>query len=198
MRLGAEVGADGSLYTDLGTAVILSPDGTRLAFCRQRRRPKAAHLCPLTRPIANHRTFWHGECRQSLFSPDGQWIGFFADGKLKKISVRGGAAVTLCDAPVGVGGSWSEDGTRPRAMWLRSKQDLRQADEGASPLRYLPQTSLMPGSAALGNCYDPFAQEAWILQQWDGRLPERSLPSSTLFTGSKRGTPCAPGHFGSL
>ena len=29
------------------------------------------------------------------FSPDGQWLGFFADGKLKKTSVQGGAAVTL-------------------------------------------------------------------------------------------------------
>ena len=46
-----------------------------------------------------------------FFSPDGQWIGFFADGKLKKIAVTGGAAVTLCDAPNGRGGAWSEDGT---------------------------------------------------------------------------------------
>jgi Tol biopolymer transport system component len=33
-----------------------------------------------------------------FFSPDGQWIGFFAAGELKKISVQGGAAVTLCAA----------------------------------------------------------------------------------------------------
>jgi serine/threonine-protein kinase len=46
-----------------------------------------------------------------FFSPDGQWIGFFADGKLKKISVQGGAAVTLCDAASDRGGSWGEDGT---------------------------------------------------------------------------------------
>src|SRR2546427_10043159 len=49
--------------------------------------------------------------RDPFFSPDGQWIAFFADGKLKKISVQGGAAVTLCDAPFDRGGSWSEDGT---------------------------------------------------------------------------------------
>jgi serine/threonine-protein kinase len=49
-----------------------------------------------------------------FFSPDGKWIGFFAPGQLKKISVEGGAAVTLCGAPFGRGGgggSWSEDGT---------------------------------------------------------------------------------------
>jgi len=33
--------------------------------------------------------------RNHFFSPDGQWLGFFADGKLKKISVQGGAAATL-------------------------------------------------------------------------------------------------------
>ncbi len=49
--------------------------------------------------------------RDPFFSPDGQWIGFFSDGKLKKISVQGGAAVTLCDAPADRGGSWGEDGT---------------------------------------------------------------------------------------
>jgi Tol biopolymer transport system component len=49
--------------------------------------------------------------RDPFFSPDGQWIGFFAGGKLKKISVQGGAAVTLCDAPDDPGGGWGEDGT---------------------------------------------------------------------------------------
>ena len=40
-----------------------------------------------------------------FFSPDGQWIAFFAGGKLKKISVTGGAAVTLCDAPAAAAAS---------------------------------------------------------------------------------------------
>ena len=37
-----------------------------------------------------------------FFSPDGQWLAFFAGGTLKKISVTGGAAVTLCNAPQGL------------------------------------------------------------------------------------------------
>jgi len=32
-----------------------------------------------------------------FFSPDGQWLGFFADQKLKKVSVNGEAVVTLAD-----------------------------------------------------------------------------------------------------
>src|SRR5215469_17130274 len=46
-----------------------------------------------------------------FWSPDGRWIGFFADGKLRKVRVSGGPAQTLCDAPEGVGGTWGRDGT---------------------------------------------------------------------------------------
>ena len=44
-----------------------------------------------------------------FFSPDGHWIGFFADGKLKKVAVGGGAPIDLCDAPTPRGGTWLED-----------------------------------------------------------------------------------------
>lgn len=49
--------------------------------------------------------------RNPFFSPDGQWIGFFTAGKLKKIAVTGGAPVTLADAPDDRGGTWAEDGS---------------------------------------------------------------------------------------
>jgi eukaryotic-like serine/threonine-protein kinase len=45
-----------------------------------------------------------------FWSPDGANIGFFAQGKLKKIAVTGGPPQTLCDAPGGRGGSWSATG----------------------------------------------------------------------------------------
>jgi serine/threonine-protein kinase len=43
-----------------------------------------------------------------FFSPDGQWVGFFAGGKLKKVPIDGGPAVAICDVPdlLGFGGSW--------------------------------------------------------------------------------------------
>jgi Tol biopolymer transport system component len=43
-----------------------------------------------------------------FWSPDSRTIGFFAGGKLKKIDASGGPAQTLCDAPNGRGGAWSE------------------------------------------------------------------------------------------
>jgi eukaryotic-like serine/threonine-protein kinase len=45
-----------------------------------------------------------------FWSPDGQSLGFFADGKLKKLSLGGGPVQTLCDAPTGRGGAWNKDG----------------------------------------------------------------------------------------
>ena len=46
-----------------------------------------------------------------FFSPDGQWIGFFADDSLKKVSVAGGPPVTLCPAGTRYGASWGPDDT---------------------------------------------------------------------------------------
>ena len=46
-----------------------------------------------------------------FFSPDGAWIGFFADGKLKKVPAGGGLAVTICDAPPNARATWGDDGT---------------------------------------------------------------------------------------
>ena len=47
-----------------------------------------------------------------FFSPDGLWVGFFAGDKLKRVSVRGGAPIEICEAYIGgPGGEWAPDGT---------------------------------------------------------------------------------------
>jgi Tol biopolymer transport system component len=111
IHLNSDIGADAALYTTFGTSAILSPDGTRLAFVASgadlMRRVYVRSLDQM-QATALSGTENAGD---PFFSPDGQWIGFFADGKLKKIAVQGGAAVTLCDASFDHGGSWGEDGT---------------------------------------------------------------------------------------
>jgi serine/threonine-protein kinase len=47
--------------------------------------------------------------KQPFFSPDGKWVAFFAQGKLQKAEVAGGAPVSLADAAYPFGGTWSED-----------------------------------------------------------------------------------------
>ena len=61
--------------------------------------------------------------------PDGQWIAFSSQGKLQKISVEGGPAITLCDAPAGVGGSWGEDGS----IIFNTKSHLSRLPLGGGP-----------------------------------------------------------------
>jgi len=44
-----------------------------------------------------------------FFSPNGQWVAYFAARKLQKVAVEGGAPIALCDAPFEGGGTWSDD-----------------------------------------------------------------------------------------
>jgi len=113
MRISVELGADVSLAnTDGGAATIVSPDGTVIAFVGRmaddgRSQLYVRRLDQLqAMPLAGT-----DNAQSPFFSPDGQWVGFFAGGKLKKIAVTGGAAVTLCDSPAGRGGTWDDDGT---------------------------------------------------------------------------------------
>ncbi|MFN7934171.1 MAG: protein kinase [Bryobacteraceae bacterium] len=104
IQLEVDLGADVSLGSPVGPNVILSPDGSRLVFVSKSRlltrrldQPKAIELPGTEGAFA------------PFFSPDGQWIAFFAASKLKKISVEGGSPIVLCDVPSGRGGTWGED-----------------------------------------------------------------------------------------
>ena len=110
MTLNAELGADASLNTLVGASAVLSPDGQTLAFVASGSDDSGTklYLRRLDHLIA---TLLAGtdDAAGPFFSPDGQWVAFFAGGKLKKISVTGGASVTLADAPTARGGSWGDD-----------------------------------------------------------------------------------------
>jgi serine/threonine-protein kinase len=110
MRLDLDLGPDVSFGSTTGPAVILSPDGTRLVFASQ--GADGVHRLftrRLDQPKAVQMPGTEGAFAQ-FFSPDGQWVGFFAQGKLKKTRVDGGEPISLCDAPASRGGSWGEDG----------------------------------------------------------------------------------------
>ncbi|MEE8462630.1 MAG: protein kinase [Acidobacteriota bacterium] len=76
--------------------VALSPDGTRLAYAATRGGITQLYLRAMDQleaePIPSTE-----RASYPFFSPDGQWLGFFADAKLKKVSVSGGAPVILAD-----------------------------------------------------------------------------------------------------
>ena len=99
---------DRSLGSDFGNDISISPDGTRIVFVAR----GADHVLRLMtqrlgqRPIRELRDT--DGARAPFFSPDGRWVGFWADAKLKKIPVDGGAPEKLTDAAHFGGASWGE------------------------------------------------------------------------------------------
>ena len=87
-----------------------SPDGRYLAYPADRTGVRQLFLRARDQlepiPISGTEGALH-----PFFSPDGQWIGFFADDNLKKVSVAGGPPVTLCPAGLRLGASWRPDDT---------------------------------------------------------------------------------------
>ncbi len=91
-------------------AVAVSPDGRALAYCA--RGDKGIHLY--------YRRFDQRDAVRlpgtegaydPFFSPDGEWIGFFASTKLRKVSVRGGVAIPLADSIESRSGTWIDEQT---------------------------------------------------------------------------------------
>ena len=91
-------------------AIALSPDGTRLAYiAAQGKGLPQLYIRAMDSPEAKPIPGTEGSANP-FFSPDGQWVGFFALSKLKRVSVSGGAAVILADAPSPQGASWGSQG----------------------------------------------------------------------------------------
>jgi Tol biopolymer transport system component/predicted Ser/Thr protein kinase len=106
VRLEVDLGRDVYLNALGGSDIILSPDGTRIAYLSRNR----LFTRKLDQPSATELAITAG-ATSPFFSPDGQWIGFVAGGKLRKVSVEGGAEISLCDAAASyTGADWGEDG----------------------------------------------------------------------------------------
>ena len=95
---------------DSGPAVAISPDGTHLAYVARQGGAQQLYLRAMDSLDAKPIPDTEGAI-EPFFSPDGRWLGFFAGGKLKKVSVSGGAALSLADVPVHGGASWGSQGT---------------------------------------------------------------------------------------
>jgi eukaryotic-like serine/threonine-protein kinase len=108
-RLRVDLGPDA--VTGLNLTAAISPGGRRLVFPvhgPDGRQRLATRLLDQSQTVLLPGT---ENGRDPFFSPDSQWVGFFADNNLKKISVQGGAPVTLSVASFECGASWGEDGT---------------------------------------------------------------------------------------
>jgi len=109
VKMDLDLGADVDLGSSIGPSLALSPDGTLVAFVSQATDGTSGlFIRRLDQSRAQQLPGTEGAI-QPFFSPDGQWVGFFAQGKLKKIRTDGGEPLSLCDAPGPRGASWGED-----------------------------------------------------------------------------------------
>jgi serine/threonine-protein kinase len=97
------------------TVVAVSPDGSRIAYVSSgplhvRARDQLADVTIV------------GSGGSPFFSPDGQWLGFWDEGQLKRVSVNGSASVPIAKMPTIFGGHWESDdtilyGLGPSGVW---------------------------------------------------------------------------------
>jgi serine/threonine-protein kinase len=112
-------------------AMALSPDGSRFVFKDDRQNGR---LWIKQRGELNPTPINGTERAQNpVFSPDGEWVAYVADGHLKKVRASGGASVTLADSVAGGfgGAAWLDDGTLVYVP--PSLQELRRVSASGGP-----------------------------------------------------------------
>ena len=108
----------------------------------------------IARPLAGTQ-----DADQPFFSPDGRWIAFFAESKLKKVAVAGGAPITIAPVANPRGGTWLRDNTiifAPSAasVLMRVSADSGKAEPASTLDRQLNEAShrwphALPGGDAI-------------------------------------------------
>ncbi len=102
----------GFTRTQWGQSAAISPNGKHIAYIAGADQP-SIWVRDLDREQPRRLAGTDGAAfGWPFWSPDSQFIGFATDSEMKKISVRGGTAITLCSLPgfAFAGGTWSPDG----------------------------------------------------------------------------------------
>jgi serine/threonine-protein kinase len=157
--------------------LAIAPDGSTLAVSLQYDGDRRLYLRPLDRaqlvPLKGTEDGFN-----PFFSPDGKWIAFAAEGKLKKLLLSGGTPVELCDAPTMRGAVWLADDTIVFAT---------QADHG------LRRVSAAGGRTTEVTTLDEGQGE--VTHRWPSALPDGR---SVLFTIGYRESDWARGRIALL
>ena len=96
--------------SEISRAFAISPDGTRIVIEAVSNRRSHLYLRPLD---SERATELEGstDATSPFWSPDGRYLAFFANGKLKKIPATGGQPQDLCVATFALLGTWGPDGS---------------------------------------------------------------------------------------
>ncbi len=132
---------------DLGlmSPLAVSPNGHNIVYVARRDGTQQLMLRTLdsleARPISGTEG---GE--GPFFSPDGQWVGFFAGNQLKKVSSAGGRPTVLAPAIGGLGGSWGSDGQIIFSQWGDKGLERVSASGGEPDLLTTPDSDKGEGA----------------------------------------------------
>ncbi len=113
------------------TALAFSPDGAELVFVGHRDGVQQLYLRSIEQYEARPLPGTEGAVNPG-YSPDGEWLGFWSDGQIKKIPATGGSPVTICAVPSRpFGVTWTSDDTLIYAAWTGGLLEVPSA--GGSP-----------------------------------------------------------------
>ena len=108
--IASPTGTNFFLYGNQGGPATISPDGKFLAFVASDSIGKRYLYVHAFDGSGAKRLDDAADAISPFWSPDGRFLGFGAEGKLKWIDATGGSAVTIAQAPFLRGGTWTEDG----------------------------------------------------------------------------------------
>jgi serine/threonine-protein kinase len=168
------------LVTSRGS-IALSPDGENIAYVARRGGAVQIYLRPIDQlealPLEGTE-----DASSPFFSPDGQWLGFWSKGKLKKIPITGGTPMILCDAAELRGATWASDDIIYFTPGPRS-QIFRVSASGGTPE---PATTLEPENGELNHHYPEVLPGGKVLLFgiWHGETSDIAVQS--LETGERR------------
>ena len=171
------------------SVIEISPGGAHLVYVGANGTESQLYVRKLgdfeVRALAGTR-----DAREPFFSPDGNWIGFFANGKLKKIRVDAGVPIEIADAPgTSYGGSWGDDGTI--LFSLNDTTLWRVAAEGGTP-----EALRLTIAAREGQASPAVARSVPAPVRWPRHLPGGKSALVTVGWTDERGRPNQAGLTG--
>ena len=89
--------------------LAISPDGSRIVYAAVEREGRTQLFVRALDRFESTAVAGSDGGSAPFFSPDGRWIGFYANGTLQRVSIDGGAALKICDAPAVWSAAWGED-----------------------------------------------------------------------------------------
>ena len=163
------------------TGLALSAQGTHVAYSGQTADGQSSiYLQPLDRLEPSRVEGTEGGF-SPFFSPDGRWLAFFTDDTLKRVSIAGGAPLTLGSVPpVTRGGSWSADDTIIFSPAFHDGLFGVPASVGATGPEQSTRGGPYPGREVVHR--DPVKGQSGLL--WPQILPGGSAVLFTVWTGT--------------